>query len=205
MASSSNSDFVRSTINEIINIWTRGAGKASFNIDVCHGTAEVKMSFFLDHPTKNDVASFTKPKVDNIKGEAIRKHKKRKRKSPSTKRRDQKRADEFYRKKISSVVLPFLGQLIPLNEAAEDLPAVYNASFEAVTPDPNIPPEAQAPAKQLLKKRYVDVNSVKKQLFDVPAVEIVREKVKSGRPPGKLSKVYAYQQKEEDLMSRLFS
>ena len=43
--------FLYDSLNEVVKVWARGFGQSNFSIEVRDGTAEVKISFSLGHPT----------------------------------------------------------------------------------------------------------------------------------------------------------
>ena len=59
----------------------------------------------------------------------------------------------------------FLAKFLPINEAADVLPAASILSIEVDSPDVSNIPESQAPMKNQGKKILEDVETIKKQLF----------------------------------------
>ena len=119
--------FVYSSIKVVMKVWMRGA-------DVHNGAAELKLNFSLGHPSKPHTFPLRPQQMDKSR----EKLKKQKRKSPSNKRRDQRRAEQFRAKKVSNhseIVLPFSGQVVPLQKPAEnkavDIPAFSTTASDA--------------------------------------------------------------------------
>ena len=81
--------FVYSSFREIIKVWAREAGNASFSIDIHDGAAQLQLKFFLGNPSEPHVLPFSPQQMPNSTVNI----RKRKRKSPSNKRRDQRRAE----------------------------------------------------------------------------------------------------------------
>ena len=212
MFSSHNSAFVYSSIKEIIKVWARGYGEASFCLDVKNGTAQVNRNFSLGHPyygkpSKTPMARSSQPKDDGIDAQP---KKKPKRKSPSTRRRNQKRSEAYYARQASNenIVLPFSGNILPVSEAADvSIPAASILSSKIDSPsDVSNLSEVKAPMKNQGKKILVDAETVKKQLFQevsMPtAVKVSAQGVHPSREPSQTS---TYQKREDDLMKKLFS
>ena len=157
--------FVYSSIAEIVNVWARGTGDASFSIDVKNGSATVNMSFSLGPLDKLHVlpSAQCNKKLD---GDAKPK-KNFKKKSLSRLRRNRKRAEAFKRSKLN-LILPFAGELLPLYDYEETVrtnPIVSATIREETSPKVCAPPKAVAPSKLISKQRYLDVGTVRKQLF----------------------------------------
>ena len=41
--------FLLSSLHEVIKVWSRGSGQASFDLNISDGSAELKLGFKLDH------------------------------------------------------------------------------------------------------------------------------------------------------------
>ena len=68
----SEENFVYSCIVDIVNVWTRGTGLASFSIDVEDGSAKIDMSFSLGHPSDVHVLpSSSQVDTKNRRGKAL--------------------------------------------------------------------------------------------------------------------------------------
>ena len=44
--------FLLASLHEVVKVWSRGCGQASFNLDVAEDSADLKLSFKLGHPTE---------------------------------------------------------------------------------------------------------------------------------------------------------
>ena len=44
--------FLLASLHEVVKVWSRGSGQASFNLDISDGVADLKLSFKLGLPTE---------------------------------------------------------------------------------------------------------------------------------------------------------
>ena len=197
--------FVYSSIKEVMKVWTRGAGKASFSIDVHNGAAELRLNFSLGHPSEPHILPLWPQQMDKSRENL----KKQKRKSPSNKRRDQRRAEQFRAKKVSNhseIVLPFSCQVVPLQKPAEnkavDIPAFSTTASDEKTPEVCDPPAVGAPTKCNVKQWYLDVGAVRKQLF--PTKPMLSASEAPENLNGNSVRSQKYQQKEDEMWKKLF-
>ena len=147
---SSEEHVVYRSLREVVKIWAEGSGKANFSLDVIKDTAEltIKISF----------GAFTTPSQQHIIYDvindvsAVKPHKKKlKKKSPSQRRRDRKRAMDFQHKKSlihQDVRLPFSGKIIPVNQGIEQLDTEDSSNVECEAEVLNTPPQLYLPTLQ---------------------------------------------------------
>ena len=55
--------FLLASLHEVVKVWSRGSGQASFNLDVSEGSADLKLSFKLGHPTEPHCDEVVLPEV----------------------------------------------------------------------------------------------------------------------------------------------
>ena len=111
---------IHASIQEIINIWKRRSGNAKLSLEIDNGSCELNISFSLGTTSFDHVGAYVN-QTSNQQGSPPLKKNRRKRKSPSQRLRDQKRAEAFRLRKVqgesqSSIRLPFPGQILPLKK-----------------------------------------------------------------------------------------
>ena len=106
-------------MNEVIKIWKRGCGRANLSFVINNGVADLQLSFNLGLYANN--ASCHANHTFGRAAQPRTKPKSVKRKSPSQRARDIRRAESYRLKKIQEVdlILPFTGELLPI----KDIPA----------------------------------------------------------------------------------
>ena len=87
--------FLLSSLSEVVKVWARGSGQASFALKIDNGEADLQLSFKLGHPTDAHIqplqAVFQPPYQDQDQ-ENTPDRKKKVRKTPSCRRRNRVRA-----------------------------------------------------------------------------------------------------------------
>ena len=181
-------------LREVIKILSRRSGKANLEVDIYDGVAEVKMSFSIKLWANSMVSSsWTKPE------------KKRKRKGPSQITCDRKCAQSFHSNKIlnSAIVLPFSGQLLPVNNDDADDAAGGESSAKVVESTPlqiGPPKNCHVPTKSscIVEQSLTEVRSALKELFPASQPIVVVDTSTMCQTP-------SYQKRESELMLKLFN
>ena len=211
--------FLLSSLSEVVKVWARGSGQASFNLKISDGKAELQLGFQLGHPAEPhcDPVPLPPPPQEPCQEQhhcdqpwQVPRHRRRRHKGPAQHARDRERAAMHQNQPQPQpgypVVLPFSGKLLPLinvvssqNEhAAVKSPAA--ATLSAVTPSAAEPTTPSKPTKHPEVSEYIDTNVVKKQLFAAPPPK--PQHVAPSVIPAKKKK---YKMKEEDLWTKLFN
>ena len=222
--------FILSSLKEVVNVWARGHGQASFNLGIVDGFADLQLNFRLGSPA--DLHLLPEQVVQPLPQQPPRVHSKRK-KSAAKLAKDRARA-ALHQARIQSeaeagsmkrsaeesppsIILPITGKLIPLKSTSSSstpeadpvstFPSTSPAgtAAPAATPSPSAPlPTKTHPTKKtvsLTPRRYVDVNCVRKDLFPAPPSNPAPKKSSPHPlPPSSL----AYKRQEDELWSRLF-
>ena len=133
--------FVLSSLQEVVKVWSRGFGQASFDINVTDSVAELKLGFKLGRPHESHVHfppdsrnqqhhqyDLDKDQVQ----ENVFDHRSKRQKTAARKERDRARAEKYKATKqqnkqrsASDLVLPFSGNLLPVRptQATTAVPA----------------------------------------------------------------------------------
>ena len=53
--------FLLSSLHEVVKVWTRGSGQASFNLNVNNGEADLQLNFHLGHPNDEHIRHVIQP------------------------------------------------------------------------------------------------------------------------------------------------
>ena len=222
--------FLLSSLTEVVKVWARGSGQASFDLQVDAGVAELKLAFKLGHPAEQHTTPAPPPthfpyqQEHHHHGRTQRRHK-----GPVRRERDRERARLYQsrpeptaNKEQPKIVLPFSGNLLPIlpkddtspPEAAQTASQSIKAVVPAVTPPPAAShrPAAAGPQKQIPpnKESPQVADSVKKKLFvnDPPApLQQLSPAPRHQLPPdpGQSIEQKKYKMKEEDLWTKLFT
>ena len=201
--------FLLNSLHEIVKIWARGSGKASFSLDVSDGQANLSLGFQLGHPGDQHYdpgAHLHHHHPHDQQQDVVQQ--KRRHKGPKRREKDRARAAAHQARLQSeetappakpdtaapaAVKLPFSGKLLPLKSKPSPAP------FEATTPStsssfsPTTPKKLSSTIEPTFKK-YVDVSAVKKQLFPYQLSQGDEEIPTSKN----------YQEREKNLWTRLF-
>ena len=129
--------FLLRSLKEVVNVWARGTGQASFNLNISNGSADLQLGFQLGLPTEPHL--HTQHQHEPV---ICPKPQQSRRKSPSRRRRDRERAAQHQaathqpaQAKSSStsdkaeveptpvIILPFNGKLIPLHPQDASTPS----------------------------------------------------------------------------------
>ena len=227
--------FLLGSLQEVVKVWIRGNGQASFNLNIVDGLADLNLSFKLGNPAEPHCHPYPPPShqcYEPVQPQNVEHHRRRRRR-PGRRLRDQERAAKYhlYRQTNSAadsgtvsaakpaVILPFTGKLIQLKkddgESNDTVDSLLNYSPPAsVPPTIAITPTKLTPAVNSTHLQHIDANLVRKHLFDVakqkPPIEPSSTKPiprtsPSKSPPPKLHETQTYRKKEEELWSKLFS
>ena len=204
---------IHASIQEIINIWKRRSGNAKLSLEIDNGSCELNISFSLGTTSCDHVAAYVNQTSNQQVSPPLKKNR-RKRKSPSQRLRDQKRAEDFRLRKVqgesqSSIRLPFPGQILPLKKdvTIEDPnnPCDSLIMEEDTTPlVPTHPMDHIVPMKSSGSpaKLDIDVNSMRRESFPstTPSTshDVKAKSKEASVPPN-------FKLKEDELFSRLFS
>ena len=198
------------SLDEIVKIWRRGSGKASFSVDINDGVAELRMTLPISQFPDNCQAKDDLPCETNL--EFKPRPRTRKKKSPSQRRRDARRAEAFRERKIRipDLVLPFSGEILPLQsssiEIGKSTAVAQNAYSSALvytlpaTSQPNLEP----PIKGQSQLSYKDVSLAKKQLFSHGSTPPPHSSADSEKDAQVVIDQPAYQRKEDEQWRKLF-
>ena len=172
-------EFLLNSLHEIVKIWARGSGKASFSLDVSDGQANLSLRFQLGHPGDQHYdpgAHLHHHHPHDQQQDDVQQ--KRRHKGPKRRAKDRARAAAHQARLQSEaadparlvtaapavVKLPCSGKLLPLNTKTSV------ATLEATTPStsssisPTTPKKLQSTSEPPFSK-YLHVRVVKKQLF----------------------------------------
>ena len=219
--------FLLSSLKEVVNVWTRGFGQATFNLSIVDGFADLQLGFRLGHPTDPHLLPEHADHVHLIPEDPTKVQSRKRKKGPARREKDRARAASHQTRfqseaaAVSSlpeeqpsppVILPITGKLMPLKSSfnsavtapvsAQPPPVPPTPAAPAETPPPCAPPPATPKTKTaaMPPKRYFDVNCVKRHLFSsVP----LNPNQKSA--PQKTQTPKSYKRKEDDLWTKLFN
>ena len=109
------------SLDEIVKIWRRGSGKASFSVDINDGVAELRMTLPISQLPDKCEAKDDLPCETNL--EFKPRPRTRKKKSPSQRQRDARRAEAFRERKIRipDLVFPVSGEILPLQSSSIEI------------------------------------------------------------------------------------
>jgi hypothetical protein len=224
--------FLLCSLQEVIKVWARGNGCASFNLEIGNGSADLQLSFKLGHPSDPHVA----PPHPQCQPQAQHypQHRHRRHRGPARREKDRIRATKHQAAvaalvsgpvESAGLILPFTGNIIPLNKQEESPAPVSAASAETSpitsssgTASPSIAapaattsgaasafpslPRPHKPQTPLVQRQYEDFNLVKKRLFDVPPAHPPRQE---GPLSSTVSQKKTFKMKEDDLWVKLFN
>ena len=213
--------FILSSLQEVVKVWTRGSGKASFNLDVSDGEGTLKLCFQLGKPGDPHCDPHVPPQPCahlHQHGQQVQKR----HKGPARRRKDCARAAAHQTRLQSQAAvaavpaalkLPFSGNILPLKNPTPAVPAVVTTPSTSSSGVIKTPQKNQGEANPPLLEK---VDSVKKQLFrnPPPPVQTKFKPAPAPKPPYQISprtiippeaEKLSYKKKEEDLWSRLFS
>ena len=187
--------FLLSSLHEVVKVWTRGSGQASFNLNVNNGEADLQLNFHLGHPNDEHIRHVIQP--SHHPQEEKLPQKKRK-KSAKRLKRDRERAAQHQAhlrhlesaavascqtvKSDQNLILPnsiLEGNLVPFKPSKmEPRRETTAASSSEASNTPSThphPPPLSTPRKPtspptFWSRGYVDVSATKKQLFTEAAV-----------------------------------
>ena len=204
--------FLLNSLHEIVKIWARGSGKASFSLDVSDGQANLSLGIQLGHPGDQHYDPGAQPcHLPPHDQQQDVDQKKRRHKGPKRREKDRARAAAHQTRLQSEaaapakldtadpgvVMLPFSGKLLPLYPKPSAAPLPSTPSTTSSTMSPNTPKKLLS-TSQPTSKKYVDVSVVKKQLFPHQLSQAddhhAAEEISSQN----------YQEREKILWSRLF-
>jgi hypothetical protein len=171
--------FILRSLREVVNIWTRGSGQASFNLEIQDGVADLKLGFQLGKPSDPHpipmCSDYVHPQPHHVDlphehaGFQHRKHPRR-HKGPKQHERDRARAAKHQAScqpattAVPAVTLPFVGKLLSVIPTVQSDPAVtVPVSTPSFTSSTDV--SCRPMKSSLIFKNYVDVSVVKKQLF----------------------------------------
>ena len=192
--------FLLTSLHEVVKVWTRGSGQASFNLKVKNGEADLQLNFHLGHPNdehlRHEVFEPVHPPPNHPHEENLPQQ--RRKKSANRRQRDRERAaqhqahlrhlgsaaaDSFHTiKAAQNVILPHsilernLGLLKPSKMDPRSETIAASDSEAPQTPSkPRPPPPLTTPRKPtspptFWSRCYQDVSATKKQLFTTAAV-----------------------------------
>ena len=208
--------FLLSSLHEVVKVWARGSGQASFDLRINSGIAELNLGFQLghpaslhcDHPPPQPPGPPPCPHHEAHGQVPDHPRHRRRNRGPARRKRNRLCAEmhNFHHPKKAAapaVLLPFTGKLLPVNvekvlSAPETTPA--NAPAVTLTPQAAQPIQATAAVKpsksSQASPKFIDSNVVKKQLFHT-------DPHRQDPLPALVKK--SYKAKEEDLWTRLFS
>ena len=217
--SQSEEAFLLRSVHEVVQVWARGTGQATMNLQINDGVANLKLEFSLGHPAEPhyplppcDQPHHDPAHHETRSQEQVRHHRRRG-KGPNRRARDKIRAELYHARKqqqnqgnatTPDVVLPFHGKILPVKTSVTNVStseAVSASSFgssTAVTP-PSIPTSFSTarPRKSTSAPSagYEDVSLAKKDLFHSKDPPPAQES-----PPSKKS----FKSKEDDLWTKIF-
>ena len=206
--------FILSSLNEVVRVWARGYGQASFNLNIKDGVADLQLGFQLGHPADPHLHQQSEPH-HHLPPEHHPNRKKKRRKGPARRESDRVRAEQHRARfqpeaaaassfaeeqtgavalKLPVVLLPITGKLLSVKPATPTPSNATAAAPAATPPPPHAPPPSVAAATTL---KTLESNSARKHLFlATPSNQ---------KPiPKTLPVRQAYKKKEYELWTRLF-
>ena len=209
--------FLLSSLKQVVNIWARGTGEASFDLVIKDGVANLKLGFQLGHPSDPHLPheQHPSPHTQHPAGP-----KQRRRKGPARREKDRARAAAYQARLLSRttaatschkdqdhseaaaaspIILPFKGKILPVKSSASAAPhsAVMTPSGSSLSAASTAAP-VKAGQSSAVTIFNLNVNSVKKHLF-------VADEDSRPPPPATDDQAPNYQKKEARLWSKLFS
>ena len=182
--------FLLSSLNEVVKVWARGTGQASFDLNISDGVAELKLGFKLGHPSEPHCHP---PAPAHQPQEELHQHHRRRQKAAGRRVRDQQRAQQHQAGLQAAapaevVILPVTGKLLPVRKpqtparnrnisssqaaapAAVSPPPAASLILPDASPQASVPPAVSIPVKAAqTSRKYNDVNIAKKNLFSLPS------------------------------------
>ena len=119
--------FVLSNLHEVVKVWARGSGQATFELKVDNGVADLTLGFRLGHPADphcfpNTSSPLCTPQLrpqQHQQSEGQGQQYCRRKKGPKRRERDRLRAELYQQKNkkniaASAVILPISGTYLPV-------------------------------------------------------------------------------------------
>ena len=169
--------FLLSSLHEVVKVWARGSGQASFNLDINDGAANLKLCFQLGHPCEphyDPGVQHNQPRPHFIPQHQDQEVGRKKRhKGPARREKDRARAAAFQARLQSdeprlntaapaAVKLPFSGNILPLKKPVAAVSAQVTTPSSLSTLEPVSTPKKSS---SFPRSFNVDVGVAKKQLF----------------------------------------
>ena len=185
--------FILSSLKEVVHVWARGSGQATFNLNIVDGVADLQLGFRLGQPTDPHLPHEQCEPHHILPPDHHPIRPRKRRKGPARRESDRARAAQHQARfqpdatavsscahkqagagalKLPPVILPIIGKLLPVKPISA---TPSNASAPAATPPPSAPPPpvTTAPTKTAAAatpKGNIDFNSARKHLFsNVPS------------------------------------
>ena len=220
--------FLLSSLREVVNVWARGYGQASFNLAVRNGVAELNMGFQLGHPADPHLGNLGPPVHPEQVPQQQQQPKQPRRKGPARRERDRARAAKhqaFHKPEesvsdevIADVILPFTGKMLPITATQETpmpkqpLPSTTKTptpdAAPASRPAPSSPasrtiPASPAPGAAPTKSTFTPARYVDMNVNNVKKMLFPRSDVPHLPSPAQSGKP-KFQRREEQLWTKLF-
>ena len=203
--------FLLNSLHEIVKIWARGSGKASFSLEVSDGQANLSLGIQLGHPGDQHYdpgAHLHHHHLHDQQQDVIKP--KRRHKGPKRREKDRARAAAHQARlqpdeaapvtlvtAAPAVKLPFSGKLLPLNtKPSVASPQAIKTPSTLSSMSPTTPKKLPSTSDPPFKK-YLDVSLVKKQLFphQLSPPDDAAEEIPTSQN---------YQEREKQIWRRLF-
>ena len=219
--------FILSSLREVVNVWSRGSGQATFNLSIVDGFVDLQLGFRLGHPTDPHLLPDPVHPLHLTPDEANNVQSRKRKKGPARREKDRARAARHQARfqpeaaavstlseeqQSPPVILPITGKLIQLKSTSVTAPApaqppavLPSAAVPAATPphgaSPSTPATPHTKTAAMPPMRYVDVNCVKRHLFSS-----VPQNPDQKSPPHQTptTSTKSYKRKEDELWTRLF-
>ena len=212
--------FLLASLKEVVNVWARGNGQASFNLSIKDGLADLQLGFQLGRVTDPHLPHLHHHEAAPAfhQDYQTQPYPRRKWKGPARRNRDRARAAQHQARHqpeaaaaaTEAVILPFTGKLLPI---APKAPPPKLKPVAAVPASTTTPPSAPpcAPPLQSYKTATATppqcndqiVNGVKKKLFSSNLLENQKPSAPpSTKPPGSEEN---FKIREEQLWTKLFT
>ena len=219
--------FILSSLREVVNVWSRGSGQATFNLSIVDGFADLQLGFRLGHPTDPHLLPDPVHPLHLPSDEANYVQSRKRKNGPARREKDRARAashqarfqpeaaavsSQSEQQQPTPVILPITGKLTQLKSTSVTAPVSAQpplvrptAAAPAATPPPGVPPcpptTPHTKKAAMPPKRYVDVKCVKRHLFSsIP--QNPDQKSPPHQTPTPSTK--SYKRKEDELWTRLF-
>ena len=196
---------VQNSIKDLVNIFMRGSGSANLSLEINDGVCDLKLTYRLGtYPSRNYSSS---SRCANQTSQPNKR--KGKKKSPSQRARDSRRAEAFRLRKTqeSEIIIPISGQLLPINNDVK-VPCGHSVkNAEKSSPDSSLlpdPPEAPLKSNRVAQILLNDDNSAKKNLFPAAAESSSVTLLTTETQTNGLNPSPQYQKREEELWCKLF-